>query len=148
MSLAVATGTVTATASIKELIESTWTAAGQDTTLLFWRNTTNQPRAGATHCRINLDFGSSVAATWGEGATNQQFGLIQLRIYGPSNEGAGGIRAIADAFKAAFTRTRADEVIFQNPFTGDGPRGPFRADSGALAGQGLDVPFYYWEVVS
>lgn len=145
MSLAIATATVDATAAIKAVIEDIWTGAGQDAALIFWNDTTNNAQAGALWMRIVVDFGSNTAGDWN--SLNRQIGLIQLRIFGPLNAGTGRIRAIADAFKAALNRTQSGGVIFQNPFTGEGSRGPFRASSGAYAGQGLDVPFYYWEAL-
>lgn len=145
MSLAIATGTVNSTAAIEAAIAAVWVAEGLDDDHIFYTDTVNQPPANVKWLRVTVEFGSNSPAGFGGGGI--QSGLIQLQFFGPGNKGGGDLHALADAFKAALTRQTAGDVRFYNQFTGDGPRGPSKTNSGAWAGRRLDVPFHYWEVL-
>lgn len=148
MSLAIATGSVSAEAAIAAALEAVWTGEGLDADYIFYDDTTNQSAANVKWMRVTVEFGSSIPSSWGgSGATNVRTGLILLQIFGPTNKGGGDIKALADSISAALTRQTAGDVRFSNYTTGEGPRGPGRVIKGSWAGRRLDVPFHYWEVL-
>lgn len=143
MAFALATALVDVQAIIAARLKDAWVDdAGQQENMIFWGNTTNQPRAGVAMLRVFRVATSDQIASFGAGGGNRRFTTLRLLISGIKNEGEGPLEVIAGHIAAKFQRQMDSGVVFMGAF-GEGISEPKSVKDDARAVISLDLPYQY-----
>ena len=132
--------------AIKGAIHTAW-VAGPNTPIAFPNVPFTPPAAPAKWLRVDLLWGNGAHVTKGvTGGRSATAGVVQLAVFGPKDQGDGGLDTLAQTARALFNRKRltspSEDVVF-------GPAsGPVRQFEESWRSLVVSFPFQVYETVA